>query len=49
MARAEKVEEVGLLTEKLKQSTTAVLTDYRGLSVGQLSDLRSRFREAEVE
>jgi large subunit ribosomal protein L10 len=49
MARPEKVEQVQLLAEKLKNAKTAVLTDYRGLTVGQVQDLRSRFRGVEVE
>jgi len=49
MPRPEKVEQVELLTEKLKNSHVAVLTDYRGLTVGQLQDLRGRLRANEVE
>jgi large subunit ribosomal protein L10 len=49
MARPRKVEQVELLTEKLKRAKVAVLTDYRGLSVSQLQDLRSRLRAADVE
>lgn len=49
MARPEKVEQVRLLSEKLQSARTAVLTDYRGLSVSQMEDLRGRFRGANVE
>lgn len=49
MPRPEKVEQVDLLTEKLKGAKVAVLTDYRGLTVGQLQDLRGRLRAQEVE
>jgi large subunit ribosomal protein L10 len=49
MARPEKVEQVNLLTEKLRTAEVAVLTDYRGLSVGQLQELRGRLRSQEVE
>ena len=49
MARPEKVEQVKLLSEKLQSAKTAVLTDYRGLSVSQMEDLRARFRGANVE
>ena len=49
MARPEKVEQVELLTEKLKKAKVAVLTDYRGLTVSQLQDLRARLRAQEVE
>jgi large subunit ribosomal protein L10 len=49
MARPEKVEQVALLTEKLKTAKVAVLTDYRGLTVGQLQELRGRLRAQSVE
>jgi large subunit ribosomal protein L10 len=49
MPRPEKVEQVELLTEKLKSARVAVLTDYRGLTVGQLQDLRGRLRANDVE
>src|SRR3982074_779279 len=49
MPRPDKVEQVELLTEKLRTAKVAVLTDYRGLTVGQLQDLRGRLRSQEVE
>lgn len=49
MARQEKVEQVDLLTEKLRAAKVAVLTDYRGLTVTQMQELRTRLREQEVE
>ena len=49
MPRPEKVEQVDLLTEKLRNARVAVLTDYRGLTVGQLQDLRGRLRAQDVE
>jgi large subunit ribosomal protein L10 len=49
MPRAEKQEQVELLTEKLRNAHVAVLTDYRGLTVGQLQDLRGRLRAQDVE
>ena len=49
MARPEKVEQVELLTGKLKNAKAAVLTDYRGLTVSQLQDLRGRLRTQDVE
>ena len=39
MPRQQKVEQVELLTKKLKSAKVAVLTDYRGLTVSQLQDL----------
>jgi len=44
-----KVEQVELLTEKLKRAKVAVVTDYRGLSVPQLHDLRTKLRTGDVE
>ena len=40
MARAEKVTAVAELTERFQSSSGAVLTEYRGLSVSQLGELR---------
>lgn len=40
MAKAEKVAAVADLTERLRSSSAAVLTEYRGLSVSQMSELR---------
>ena len=40
MARAEKVAAVAELTERFQSSSGAVLTEYRGLSVAQLRELR---------
>jgi large subunit ribosomal protein L10 len=49
MARPEKIEQVELLTDKLKRARAAVLTDYRGLTVSQIQDLRGRLRSQAVE
>ena len=40
MARAEKVAEVAEITERFESSAGAVLTEYRGLTVAQLGELR---------
>ena len=40
MANAEKVAEVAELTERFKDSSGAVLTEYRGLTVAQFAELR---------
>jgi len=37
------------IREKLQQSTLSVLTDYRGLNVVEVTDLRSQLREAGIE
>ncbi len=48
-ARAEKAKAIEDLAEKIARAEIAVLTEYRGLSVGELRDLRSRFRPAGVD
>ncbi|MCU1677372.1 MAG: rplJ [Frankiales bacterium] len=40
MARAEKATAVTAITDALRSSSAVVLTEYRGLTVGQLKDLR---------
>jgi len=47
--KEQKAEQVDLLTEKLKKAKVAVLTDYRGLTVGQIQDLRGKLRTGDVE
>ncbi|MGH7903444.1 MAG: 50S ribosomal protein L10 [Candidatus Dormibacteraceae bacterium] len=49
MPRQHKVEQVELLTQKFSEAKVAVLTDYRGLTVTQIEDLRARLRGADVE
>jgi large subunit ribosomal protein L10 len=45
MARAEKVTAVAELTERFQSSAGAVLTEYRGLSVAQVAELRQSLGE----
>jgi len=47
--KAQKAEQVELLSEKLKKAKVALLTDYRGLTVTQLQDLRGKLRTGDVE
>jgi len=47
--KEQKAEQVELLTEKLKKAKVAVLTDYRGLTVGQMQELRGKLRSGHVE
>lgn len=49
MVRPEKIAEVELLTEKMRESSALVLADFTGLSVAEVSDLRKQCREADVE
>ncbi len=45
MAKADKAAAIAELSEKFRQSDAAVLTEYRGLSVAQLTQLRADLRE----
>jgi len=45
MARAEKAATIAELTEKFRGSNAAVLTEYRGLTVSQLTQLRNNIAE----
>lgn len=47
--RRMKEEVVQEITEKLQNSVTVVLADYRGLNVAQATTLRSELREANIE
>lgn len=49
MIRPEKKEIVKEITEKLKKAKAAVLTDFRGLDVHALAELRRKLREQDVE
>jgi len=48
-ARAEKEDAIDSLAERLARAEIAVLTEYRGLSVTDLQDLRGRLRPVGVE
>jgi large subunit ribosomal protein L10 len=47
--RPVKVEQVGQIAEKLRTAKVVVLTDYRGLTVAQIGDLRAKLRQSDVE
>lgn len=49
MKRAEKEAQVELIQKKFSQAKAVVLTDYRGLTVEEMTELRKKLREAEVE
>jgi large subunit ribosomal protein L10 len=49
MNRTEKELIVTSLQEKLRGAKTAIITDYRGLNVAELSSLRKDLREADTE
>ncbi len=47
--REEKVQAIGEIATKLRESQTTVVADYRGLTVAQVTELRKQLREAGVE
>jgi large subunit ribosomal protein L10 len=47
--KAEKAATVADITARLKATSTAVLADYRGMTVGQMRDLRTKLRGGGVE
>ena len=49
MSREKKVKIVSELKEAITNCNVAVLTDYRGLSASELTNLRRKLREAGVE
>ncbi len=48
-AGSRKVEAVAELSEKLGRATSAIITDYRGLTVKQLEELRTRLRNDGID
>jgi len=49
MPTQQKAEAIQSIKEKLEKAQAVVLTDYRGLNVAQVTELRKRLREAGVE
>jgi len=49
MRRAEKVETVERLNDRFGRAVIAIATDYRGLNVAEITELRRKVREAEGE
>ena len=49
MARPEKAQAVAEITERFNDSDAALLTEYRGLHVGEIAELRGALREAQTE
>jgi large subunit ribosomal protein L10 len=47
--KEQKAEQVEQIADKLKRAKVAVLTDYRGLTVTQIQDLRTKLRGGDVE
>ena len=44
-----KKQQVDVIAEQLKNSVSTVIVDYRGLTVAEVTELRSQLREAGVE
>ncbi len=49
MPRPDKVNEVERLQERLRGAVAVILTDFRGLTVGEITVLRGKLREAGAE
>lgn len=49
MNKEEKQKWVGLLHEKFNKATVAILTEYNGLNVAEMTELRSQLRSAGAE
>ena len=49
MPRPEKVDEVERLQKRLRAAAAVILTDFRGLTVGEITALRGKLREAGAE
>ena len=49
MARPEKVQAVQEIGERFKGSTAALLTEYRGLTVSEIAELRTALRQANAD
>lgn len=49
MARTEKASSIAELRQKLSAARSAVLTDFRGLSVAEITELRTLLRKGAVE
>ena len=49
MPTQRKVDQVADLTDKLTRAQLALVTDYRGLTVAEISDLRARLRKSGAE
>ena len=46
---AKKQEEVSILAEKIKNAKLVILTDYRGITVKDVTELRADFRKSNSE
>src|SRR3712207_4379167 len=49
MPTTRKIEQVSDLTEKLKRTQVTMVADYRGLTVAEITDLRTKLRAVDAE
>ena len=49
MARPEKTQAVAEITERFKESDAVILTEYRGLRVGEIADVRGALRGSDTD
>ena len=49
MVRAESIEDVSQIKEKIDRAVVSIFTDFRGLTVSELTDLRKKLRKEEAE
>ncbi|MDQ3785544.1 MAG: 50S ribosomal protein L10 [Actinomycetota bacterium] len=49
MAKPEKVQAVGEISERLREADAVLLTEYRGLHVGEIADVRNSLRDADAD
>lgn len=49
MPRPEKEDQVEKIRDRLKHAAAAILTDFRGLNVREIAQLRGKLREARIE
>ena len=49
MARPEKAQAVAEITERFQEASAALLTEYRGLQVGEIAEVRGALRDANTE
>ena len=49
LTKAQKQQLIEELADKLKRQKSLVFTDFRGLKVGEIEDLRKELKEAEIE
>lgn len=49
LTKTQKQEIIEELTDKLKRQKSLIFTDFRGLKVGEMQDLRNKLRDSDIE